>query len=221
MTNDIDLIKRLGPSAMDQIMLYLAFSAMRTSGHRHGAFLDAAATAAKCAIYMTYLEQGQNLRMTGHLHHLEPKRVKIIVEEERLALTEAKLLKKELEALATPATPSLPASTRWRDPCTAWPTRRSWAGSSSSRPSSRPRASRCVCVDVEKQAPRLVTAVRGWCGLALRVSLIKHVASFGQAWASFWRTAGVSPMTMPRPWSNCTLGLPRQGCVAVVPCCFV
>jgi len=93
MNNDIDLIKRLGPSAMDQIMLYLAFSAMRTSGHRHGAFLDAAATAAKCAIYMTYLEQGQNLRMTGHLHHLEPKRVKIIVEEVRLALTEGKLLK--------------------------------------------------------------------------------------------------------------------------------
>jgi len=93
MTNDIDLIKRLGPSAMDQIMLYLAFIAMRTSGHRHGAFLDAAATAAKCAIYMTYLEQGQNLRMTGHLHHLEPKRVKIIVEEVRLALTEGKLLK--------------------------------------------------------------------------------------------------------------------------------
>lgn len=93
MSNDVDLIKRLGPSAMDQIMLYLAFSAMRTSGHRHGAFLDAAATAAKCAIYMTYLEQGQNLRMTGHLHHLEPKRVKIIVEEVRQALTEGKLLK--------------------------------------------------------------------------------------------------------------------------------
>ena len=93
MSNDIDLIKRLDPSAMDQIMLYLAFSAMRTSGHRHGAFLDAAATAAKCAIYMTYLEQGQNLRMTGHLHHLEPKRVKIIVEEVRQALTEGKLLK--------------------------------------------------------------------------------------------------------------------------------
>jgi len=93
MTNDIDLIKRLVPSAMDQIMLYLAFSAMRTGGHRHGAFLDAAATAAKCAIYMTYLEQGQNLRMTGHLHHLEPKRVKIIVEEVRQALTEGKLLK--------------------------------------------------------------------------------------------------------------------------------
>lgn len=93
MSNDLDLIKRLSPSAMDQIMLYLAFSAMRTSGHRHGAFLDAAATAAKCAIYMTYLEQGQNLRMTGHLHHIEPKRVKVIVEEVRQALTEGKLLK--------------------------------------------------------------------------------------------------------------------------------
>lgn len=93
MTNDLDLIKRLSPSAMDQIMLYLAFSAMRTSGHRHGAFLDAAATAAKCAIYMTYLEQDQNLRMTGHLHHIEPKRVKVIVEEVRQALTEGKLMK--------------------------------------------------------------------------------------------------------------------------------
>lgn len=93
MTNDLDLIKRLSPSAMDQIMLYLAFSAMRTGGHRHGAFLDAAATAAKCAIYITYLEQDQNLRMTGHLHHIEPKRVKVIVEEVRQALTEGKLLK--------------------------------------------------------------------------------------------------------------------------------
>ncbi|MEB3828886.1 heterocyst differentiation master regulator HetR [Phormidium sp. CCY1219] len=93
MSNDLDLIKSLSPSAMDQIMLYLAFSAMRTSGHRHGAFLDAAATAAKCAIYMTYLEQGENLRMTGHLHHIEPKRVKAIVEEVREALTEGKLLK--------------------------------------------------------------------------------------------------------------------------------
>ncbi|NJR48763.1 MAG: heterocyst differentiation master regulator HetR [Leptolyngbyaceae cyanobacterium CSU_1_3] len=93
MTNDLDLIKLLSPSAMDQIMLYLAFSAMRTSGHRHGAFLDAAATAAKCAIYMTYLEQDGNLRMTGHLHHIEPKRVKAIVEEVRQALTEGKLLK--------------------------------------------------------------------------------------------------------------------------------
>ncbi len=93
MSNDLDLIRSLSPSAMDQIMLYLAFSAMRTSGHRHGAFLDAAATAAKCAIYMTYMEQGQNLRMTGHLHHIEPKRVKAIVKEVQQALTEGKLLK--------------------------------------------------------------------------------------------------------------------------------
>lgn len=93
MSKDVDLIKRLSPSAMDQILLYLAFSAMRTSGHRHGAFLDAAATAAKCAIYMTYMEQDQNLRMTGHLHHIEPRRVKVIVEEVRQALTEGKLLK--------------------------------------------------------------------------------------------------------------------------------
>jgi Peptidase family S48/Heterocyst differentiation regulator C-terminal Hood domain len=93
MTNDLDLIRLLSPSAMDQIMLYLAFSAMRTSGHRHGAFLDAAATAAKCAIYMTYMEQDGNLRMTGHLHHIEPKRVKAIVEEIRQALTEGRLLK--------------------------------------------------------------------------------------------------------------------------------
>ncbi|MBO0349604.1 heterocyst differentiation master regulator HetR [Phormidium pseudopriestleyi FRX01] len=93
MSNDLDLIKSLSPSAMDQIMIYLAFSAMRTSGHRHGAFLDAAATAAKCAIYMTYLEQDENLRMTGHLHHIEPKRVKAIVEEVKEALTKGKLLK--------------------------------------------------------------------------------------------------------------------------------
>ncbi|MEO1068140.1 MAG: heterocyst differentiation master regulator HetR [Cyanobacteria bacterium J06638_6] len=91
--DDEALIRRLSPSAIDQILLYIAFSAMRTGGHRHGAFLDAAATAAKCAIYMTYLEQGENLRMTGHLHHIEPKRVKAIVEEMRQALTEGKLLK--------------------------------------------------------------------------------------------------------------------------------
>ena len=92
-TNDMDLVRQLSPSAIDQILLYLAFSAMRTGGHRHGAFLDAAATAAKCAIYMTYLEQGENLRMTGHLHHIEPKRVKAIVHELQRALTEGGLLK--------------------------------------------------------------------------------------------------------------------------------
>lgn len=91
--SESDLIERLSPSAMDQIMIHLAFSAMRTGGHRHGAFLEAAATAAKCAVYTTYLEQGKNLRMTGHLHHIEPKRVKAIVSEIQRALTQGKLLK--------------------------------------------------------------------------------------------------------------------------------
>ena len=93
MTSNTDLVKKLDPSAIDEIMMYLAFSAMCTGGHRHGAFLDAAATAAKCAIYTTYVEQKKNLRMTGHLHHIEPKRVKVIVEEMQAALTEGKLLK--------------------------------------------------------------------------------------------------------------------------------
>ena len=93
MTSNADLLKRLDPSAIDEIMMHLAFSAMCTGGHRHGAFLDAAATAAKCAIYATYVEQNHNLRMTGHLHHIEPKRVKVIVEEMQAALTEGKLLK--------------------------------------------------------------------------------------------------------------------------------
>ncbi|MBU6228525.1 MAG: heterocyst differentiation control protein [Cyanobacteria bacterium REEB459] len=93
MAEDDEIIRRLSPSAIDQILIYIAFSAMRRGGHRHGAFLDAAATAAKCAVYMTYLEQGENLRMTGHLHHIEPKRVKTIVEEMRQALTEGKLMK--------------------------------------------------------------------------------------------------------------------------------
>jgi len=93
MTTCSDLINKLSLNALDEIMFYLAFSAIRTGGHRHGAFLNAAATAAKCTVYMTYLEQNQSLRRTGHLHHIEPKRVKEIVEEVRLALTEGKLLK--------------------------------------------------------------------------------------------------------------------------------
>ena len=51
---------------------------MKTGVHRHGAFLDAAAIAAECAIYTTYMGQDKNLRMTGHLHHIEPNRVKPI-----------------------------------------------------------------------------------------------------------------------------------------------
>lgn len=93
MKTELDLLKTLNPSAFDEILLYLAFSVLRGTGYRHGAFLDAAATAAKCAIYTTYQEQDCNLRMTGHLHHLEPKRVKAIVKEIEDALREGQLLK--------------------------------------------------------------------------------------------------------------------------------
>lgn len=93
MNTELDLLKNLHPSAFDEILLYLAFSVLRGTGYRHGAFLDAAATAAKCAIYTTYQEQDCNLRMTGHLHHIEPKRVKAIVQEIEEALQEGQLLK--------------------------------------------------------------------------------------------------------------------------------
>lgn len=92
-TTDLALIQSLNLGAIDEILMFLAFCAMRTGGHRHGAFLDAAATAAKCAVYTTYLEQGKNLRMTGHLHHIEPKRVKVIIREIEKALNQGSLLK--------------------------------------------------------------------------------------------------------------------------------
>jgi hypothetical protein len=93
MKTELDLLKDLNPSALDEILLYLAFCVLRGTGYRHGAFLDAAATAAKCAIYTTYQEQDGNLRMTGHLHHIEPKRVKVIVKEIEDSLREGQLLK--------------------------------------------------------------------------------------------------------------------------------
>jgi hypothetical protein len=46
-----------------------------------------------CHLYDLHVEQGENLRMTGHLHHIEPKRVKAIVGELQEALTEGRLLK--------------------------------------------------------------------------------------------------------------------------------
>lgn len=62
-------------------------------GHRYGAFLDAATTAAKLAIYSTYIEQGNNIRKTGFLYHVEPKRVKAIVKEVQEALDQGQTLK--------------------------------------------------------------------------------------------------------------------------------
>ncbi|HEY9737847.1 MAG TPA: heterocyst differentiation control protein, partial [Trichocoleus sp.] len=74
----------VGPA--DKILMYLALGAMKMGGHRYGAFLDAATTAAKLAIYSTYVEQGNNIRKTGFLYHVEPKRVKAIIKEVQEAL---------------------------------------------------------------------------------------------------------------------------------------
>lgn len=87
-----EVLKVPNACAIDQILYQLALSTM-SGGHRYGAFLDAAVTAAKCAVYTTYIEQGRNFRRTGLLHHVEPKRVKEIVQEVQSALTESKLLK--------------------------------------------------------------------------------------------------------------------------------
>lgn len=73
--------------------MYLALGAMKMGGHRYGAFLDAATTAAKLAIYSTYVEQGNNIRKTGFLYHVEPKRVKAIIKEVQEALELGQTLK--------------------------------------------------------------------------------------------------------------------------------
>lgn len=75
------IIADLKVSSADRILFYLAISVMKLGGHRYGAFLEAANTAAKLAIYSSYLEHGTNIRKTSFLHHVEPKRVRAIVKE--------------------------------------------------------------------------------------------------------------------------------------------
>lgn len=87
------MMQSLNQSAFDQIMFFLANSAMKVGGHRYGAFLAAAATAAKCTIYSTYIEERQNLRATSHLYHIEPKRVRAIIREVQQTLEDGKSLK--------------------------------------------------------------------------------------------------------------------------------
>ncbi|HEY9888664.1 MAG TPA: hypothetical protein V6D02_09710 [Candidatus Obscuribacterales bacterium] len=65
---------------------------MKLGGHRYGAFLDAANTAAKLAIYSSYLEQGKNIRKTSFLHHVEPKRVRAIIKEVEELIAEGRSL---------------------------------------------------------------------------------------------------------------------------------
>lgn len=88
-----DLLRAVDSSPADWILLNLALSTMKMGGHRYGAFLDAATTAAKLAIYSTFVEQGNNIRKTGFLYHVEPKRVKAIVQEIQVALAEGQSLK--------------------------------------------------------------------------------------------------------------------------------
>ena len=76
-----EIIADLKVSSADRILFYLAISVMKLGGHRYGSFLEAANTAAKLAIYSSYLEQGNNIRKTSFLHHVEPKRVRAIVKE--------------------------------------------------------------------------------------------------------------------------------------------
>jgi hypothetical protein len=65
---------------------------MKLGGHRYGAFLDAATTAAKFAIYSSYLENGKNVRKTSFLHHVEPKRVRAIVKEVEALIADGRSL---------------------------------------------------------------------------------------------------------------------------------
>ncbi|MEO0984267.1 MAG: heterocyst differentiation control protein [Cyanobacteria bacterium J06639_14] len=87
-----EVLSSLKVSSADRILIYLAISAMKLGGHRYGAFLDAATTAAKFAVYSSYLEQGKNIRKTSFLHHVEPKRVRAIIKEVETVLQEGRSL---------------------------------------------------------------------------------------------------------------------------------
>ena len=87
-----EVLASLKVSSADRILIYLAISAMKLGGHRYGAFLDAATTAAKFAVYSSYLEQGNNIRKTSFLHHVEPKRVRAIIKEVETVIKEGRSL---------------------------------------------------------------------------------------------------------------------------------
>ncbi|WP_204139703.1 heterocyst differentiation control protein [Halomicronema sp. CCY15110] len=87
------LVESVLSDDIDHLLLYIAVASMKFSGHRYGSFLDAATTAAKLAIYTTYLEQDRKLRRTGLIHHVETKRVKAIVREVESAIIDGDELK--------------------------------------------------------------------------------------------------------------------------------
>lgn len=86
------VLNGLKVSSADRILIHLAISVMKLGGHRYGAFLEAATTAAKFAIYSSYIEQGRNVRKTSFLHHVEPKRVRAIIKEVEALVNEGKSL---------------------------------------------------------------------------------------------------------------------------------
>jgi hypothetical protein len=93
LSNHIKVVESIVENETDLLLFYIAMMSMKISGHRYGTFLGAASTAAKLAVYTTYLEQGRNQRKTGFLHHIETKRVKSIIEEVEAALIQEQELK--------------------------------------------------------------------------------------------------------------------------------
>lgn len=79
--NHQQLAKAMKVSDIDLLLILLVVNLIKNLGHRYGRVIDAVSTAAKFTVYLTYLEEGKNLRRTGFLHHVEPRRVKEIVSE--------------------------------------------------------------------------------------------------------------------------------------------
>lgn len=88
MKPDFDIYCDLASDDVQTIMIHLAYIAMRRTGYRYGAFLESASNAAKMAIYSTYLESEMSFRGLSHLFHIEPDRVRSIVEESKQLLEE-------------------------------------------------------------------------------------------------------------------------------------
>jgi hypothetical protein len=88
MEPDFDIHCDFASDDVQIIMIYLAYTAMRRTGYRYGAFLESASNAAKVAIYITYLESEMSFRGLSHLFHIESNRVRSILEESKQLLEE-------------------------------------------------------------------------------------------------------------------------------------
>lgn len=79
--DNFKLASSLEVCEIDLLLILIVSTLIKSFGHRYGSVIEAVSTAAKFAVYSTYLEQGKNLRRTGFIHHVEPRRVKEIVKE--------------------------------------------------------------------------------------------------------------------------------------------